>query len=347
MNKRRSGRKQERFSHKQERFWRKMLSEQADSGQSVRTFCQEKRLVASAFFSWQRELKQRDQKQPGTATLQQHDAEQPPTQIHRQATKPNKEPRVLVPAKLVPVAHGKADAPQPAPAIEEQSKRTTASLIAREERYRLTNSTAVRVEIETDSGGESTNLDVELVDISQGGARLRSKTPVAEKVSLTMTIVPKGFSKSLSARAQVRWTTLAPKGCYWLGCSIEPRIPQALLDHLAANGILERRHESRREVSLVLPACWELDPAKFEVSILNISRGGLCLLISQDGSPGDRIRLTLPGDNQRPTYVLTTVCWQVHTDYGFVVGCSFCHQAGCQKLMHLADAQNAKAVGKY
>ena len=56
---------------------------------------------------------------------------------------------------------------------------------------------------------------------------------------LTLTIVPEGFSNSFSARAKVCWTTLARKGHFWLGCSIEPRIPLALLDHLAASGILE------------------------------------------------------------------------------------------------------------
>jgi hypothetical protein len=301
MNKRRADRRKERLGHKEERYWRQMIGEQADSGQSVRAFCQEKQLIASVFFSWQRKLKQRDQKQLATeaAALPRHDAK----------------------------------------ALEG----SPTSWIVTEERYRLTDSTAVRVEIETGTGGEGKKLDVELVDISQGGVRLRSKKPVAEKAELTMTIVPTGFPKSLSARARVCWTTLAPKSSYWLGCSIEPRIPQALLDHLAANGILERRHDSRQEVSMTLSACWELDPTTFEVSILNISRGGICLLISQDGHPGDRIRLTLPGDSGRPAYILTTVCWQVETEDGYVVGCSFCHQASYEKLLHLAGAQTPQS----
>lgn len=335
-----------RSRRNRERFWREIFSEQAGSGQSVQAFCQERRLTESAFCFWQQELKQRDQEQPVTETaiLQQRDVEDPPTQIDQQTTEPNKEPHALVPATFVPVALGEADTTQPAPAIKERSARSTVSAIGREERYRLTDPLAVSVEIETDSDGESTKLDAELVDISRGGVRLRSRTSVSEKDGLTITIVSKGFSKSLSARAQVCWTTLAPKGRYWLGCSIEPKIPQALLDHLAANGILERRQDARQKVAITLFACWELDPTEFEVSILNIARGGICLSISQDGNPGDRICLTLPGDNQRTTYVLATVCWQVKTDDGYVVGCRFCHQTSYEKLMQLANAQDAKCL---
>jgi hypothetical protein len=340
--------KKKRSRRNRERFWRETLSRQAKSGQSVRAFCQERRLTESAFYFWQRELNQHNQEQPaaGTATLPRRDAMQPPARIEGETTEPNQEPRGLVPARPAPVVPGETDATPPAPAIKERLVKTTVSAIGREERFRLTDPMAISVEIETDSHGESTKLDAELVDISQGGVRLRSKTSVAVKDALTITIVPKGFSKSLSARAQVCWTLLAPKGRYWLGCSIEPRIPLALLDHLAVNGILERRHDLRQEVSIILSACWELDPTAFDVSVLNISWGGICLWIPQGGNPGDRICLTLPGDNQKPTYILMAVCWQVDADDGYVVGCSFCHHASYEKLMQFADARYAKAMGR-
>ena len=128
-------------------------------------------------------------------------------------------------------------------------------LVGRDERYRLADNGAVSVRIETDSGREREELDAELVDISQGGIRLRSRTPMAEGDTLIVTLTPGELSKSSIARAQVCWTTPAPKGRFCSGCSIEPRIPQPVLDHLAASGILERRQDTRQQVSVTLTVC--------------------------------------------------------------------------------------------
>jgi hypothetical protein len=333
-----------RVKRKLGRFWSKMLSEQARSGQSVRAFCQQRRLTESTFNYWQRELRNRDQEfsVAATATLLEPGEEQPPASIGEQATRRNKKRRTLGHDSVQRVAVAEADVDQQPQTTKKQPANKAASEIAREERYRLTDSSGTRVEVAIDSNRELATLEMELVDISQGGVRLRTKTPVAEKELLTVSIIPRGFPRSLSTRAQVRWTTFAPKATYWLGCSIEPRIPQALFDHLAANGILERRHEARQKVSIALPAYWELDPTQCEASILNISQGGVCLLISRDGNPGDRIRLTLPGDHQRPTHVLLTACWQVTTDEGYILGCKFRHLASYEKLTRLLDGQGAQ-----
>jgi hypothetical protein len=315
-------------------FWGKAISEQAGCGLSVRAFCKERRLGESEFYLWQRKLKSRANKQPATSR---RDASQKPSRpSEREATVSNKERGTAVRAKADSVA------PKATPTVKGRSAKSAVSALRKEERYRLRGSKAVRVEIETDTGDESRTLDAELLDISEGGVRLRSKTPVAMRDSLTINIMPAGFSKSLSARAKVCWTTLAPKGSHWLGCSIEPRIPPSVLEHLATGGVLERRHDSRRDVSMTLAACWELDPTRLEALVSNLSPGGACLAVAKPGNPGDRIRLTLPGDNQKPTYIFMTACWQIDTDDGFIVGCTFCHHRSYEKLLQLADAQQPK-----
>ena len=37
---------------------------------------------------------------------------------------------------------------------------------------------------------------------------------------------------------------------------------------------------------------------------MNVSTGGACLSMPKVGKPGDRIRLTLPGNHEKPTYVV-------------------------------------------
>jgi hypothetical protein len=45
---------------RRERSWREAMAEFRTSGQSVREFCAQRRLVESAFYYWQRELQRRD-----------------------------------------------------------------------------------------------------------------------------------------------------------------------------------------------------------------------------------------------------------------------------------------------
>jgi hypothetical protein len=118
------------------------------------------------------------------------------------------------------------------------------------------------------------------------------------------------------------------------------------LDYLAASGILERRHDVRQETSITLPARWELDQAELSASILNISDGGMCLLISQMRNVGDRLRLTLLDEDQKPAYVLITVCWQINTEDGYVLGCDFDNRAAYLRLKHFADLQAAKTAAR-
>ena len=110
-----------------------------------------------------------------------------------------KEPRTTA-AKPVPVTPKKAEKVPRTPAIKAGSTEATISEIRREERYRLTDSTAVSVEIEMNSAGGKGKIEGELVDISQGGVRLRCKSSVAKRDSLTITIVPERSSESLSTR---------------------------------------------------------------------------------------------------------------------------------------------------
>jgi hypothetical protein len=360
----RSAMKKKHSRRIREQFWQKTFGEHADSGQSVQAFCRERRLDESEFYYWQQQLRYQCRENPSTesaafqecgaessatatATLLECDAENSDPQTDWQAMEQNDAPCDSAGHCSASNAVQEDVAPPPAPRARKRPKVTTISMIGREERYRLADTTGVSVEIGTDSDAKRTKNNVELVDISKGGVRLRSESPLNEKDELTLTIVPEGFPKSLSVCAQVCWTTPAPKGLFYSGCSIEPKIPQALLDHLSAKGILERRHDTRQGVSLVLPACWELNPKRFEVSVLNVSHGGICLSISQDGKPGDRIRLTLPGDPERPTYLLLTVCWEVSTAEGYVVGCKFCQPSGYEKLRHLADAQDAQSIGRF
>jgi len=47
--------------HGKERFWRDMVQQWLDSGQSIRAFCRTRNLGEASFYAWRRTLAQRDQ----------------------------------------------------------------------------------------------------------------------------------------------------------------------------------------------------------------------------------------------------------------------------------------------
>lgn len=360
-----------------EQFWRNVVREHAGSGLSADTFCQQRRLDPSTFDFWRQRVRTSPNRQtlPATPAHDPRSAKSPPIdRADHDRSKPHDKsqpaetPRVPSADSAVPrtardglcrllesieikkghpaaeatppaVPREVPDKPKPASTAKDRSSDWIGWELRREgeERYRLTDSKAFRVRVEVDSDDEKLRIDADLVDISQGGVRLLCERHAAKGNTLTIEILPDDSTTSLAVRARVCWTTLAPKGGHWLGCSVEPRIPKNLLEQLAAGGILERRHDARRKVRISLPGRWELLPEELEVTLLNLSAGGVCLSLPKGGKPGDRIRLTLSDDLHRPTYVILTVCWQVTTDAGHIVGCTFGQRAAYAKLLELAE----------
>ena len=113
-------------------------------------------------------------------------------------------------------------------------------------------------------------------------------------------------------------------------------------EFFAGLGMLERRQKNRQETSITVVARWQLDQTELPARILNISDGGICLLLSQMKKVGDRIRLTLPDGDQDPADVIVTVCWQIHTDNGYVTGCEDFARASYLILKRVADRQAAE-----
>lgn len=52
-----------RRSDEKEQFWRLVLAEQAQSGFSIRKFCQQQDVAEASFHAWKREIKNRDASQ--------------------------------------------------------------------------------------------------------------------------------------------------------------------------------------------------------------------------------------------------------------------------------------------
>lgn len=164
-------------------------------------------------------------------------------------------------------------------------------------------------------------VEAELLRISSCDARLRTQQPVAAKEIVGLQLRAKNLNRMISVSSEACWIVPARGNRWWVGCAFDPPIPAETLAHLAAIGILERRHQTRERITLAATARWELSGEASTVQVVDYSREGLCLKSAEKGRPGERLLLQLQTGDGQDTLVWAKAQWQVETDDGFVVGC--------------------------
>lgn len=221
--------------------------------------------------------------------------------------------------------------------------RIVRSIVSREPRYQIAEDQAVEVVIERPVEGGVESVEGELVDISRGGAKLRTYRPVPTDQAVTLDIKADGLGRTLSVAAEVCWTQPAGPDRWWLGCAFRPEIPDAVLTEFVLGGYLERRRYAREKIALKTTATWELYCDHVPVWLLDLSAGGFCLLSQTTGGLGDRVLLRLKDDQQRVVLVTAKARWQVKSDDGYVVGCEFVDKHGYGVLRRIVDPEEPVA----
>jgi len=213
------------------------------------------------------------------------------------------------------------------------------NIISREPRYQIAEDQAIAVVIERPVEGGLKTVEGELVDISRGGAKLRTFQPVPIDEAVTLDIKADDLQRTLSVAAEVCWTQPAGRDRWWLGCSFRPEIPDAVLTEFVLGGYLERRRYAREKIAVRTTAKWELHADHTPVWLLDLSAGGFCLLSQTTGRLAERVLLRLEDDQQREFLVTAMARWQVKTDDGYVVGCEFANKDGYGLLRRIVDPE--------
>lgn len=208
------------------------------------------------------------------------------------------------------------------------------SLIEREPRYLAIDPSAISLTVEASEYAD-VEIDVELVDISKGGAKLKTHQQVPSGQQLSLTLNSDEIDGSLAVDATVCWSQLAGRAEWYLGCSFEPQIPQLVLGRLAQAGVFDRREDKRRQVSIESTAAWELTTDVSSACIVDLSPYGFCLTSSQPGKPGSRVMLRIKDDGAQQVTVTGRCRWQADTESGFTLGCEFSGPQEYAKLCRL------------
>ena len=216
----------------------------------------------------------------------------------------------------------------------------SARIIERDPRYLVVDQSAVEISIQT-SDYEDAEVDAVLLDISAGGAKLKTGEPLPQGKQLALQLNSPELNGVVRVDATVCWTQLGSKGEWILGCCFEPKIPCMVLDQLAKVGVFDRREDRRQDVDISSTAAWELAADVASVCIVDISPRGFCLVSQQPGKPGANVMLKFL--EQEDQAVVTGRCrWQTETEQGFSLGCEFASTKDYTTLRRIQTTQDAQ-----
>lgn len=194
-------------------------------------------------------------------------------------------------------------------------------LIKRDPRYMVIDQSSVDVAVQASEYADA-EIDVKVLDISSGGAKLRTREQIPQGQQLVLNLNSDEINGNVRVDATVCWTQLAGRGEWFLGCSFEPHVPELVLDRLAQTGVFDRREDQRKDLSITSTAAWELVTDVESVCIINISSRGFCLVSQQPGKPGAQVMLKF-ADGPVQAKVTGWCRWAVETEAGFTLGCEF------------------------
>lgn len=218
-------------------------------------------------------------------------------------------------------------------------------MIDRAQRYLVIDHSLVDVNVQA-SDYADVDIVTELLDISTGGAKLRSREQIPQGEQLSLKLTSDQFAGSICVDATVCWVQLTGVGEWLLGCAFEPQIPQPILDQLAKSGAFDRREDGRREVCIESRAAWELASDTDSVCVVNISTSGFCLVSPQPGKPGAQVLVKFSTGLVEAT--ISGRCrWQVETKTGFALGCEFSSSQDYMALLEIEKGLSPEKRGLF
>jgi c-di-GMP-binding flagellar brake protein YcgR len=203
----------------------------------------------------------------------------------------------------------------------------------REARFPVVEGKTIRVKIERRGDASAKEFDAELIDISHGGVKLSAASCPAIREAVLLRLVLPEIDLDLQVDARVCWSRPGPGELWYLGCALQPSLPDRVLTDLAINGFLQRRRDPRRQVDLGAQMRCEGVPEAVDVRIVDFSSGGLRIRSPQEAEMGQRLLLQLEDGPDATDSFLAKAAWQLRREDGYELGCTFVNKEG-PELFH-------------
>lgn len=200
--------------------------------------------------------------------------------------------------------------------------------IQRAARFKVCDGQSVVLTVERADGGDSAPTQATLVDISTGGVKLSLAAPLRLHEVFSLTIgVPK-CGLDLTVVAEVCWLRQAGLDRWTAGCSFSPELSPEALKTLIDGRLIDQRAFVRSPVMIAAQAQWELDPVRFDVTLEDVSEGGIRLRGPRGGKTGTRLVVFIKGPDGQEIAVAAKSRWQISDGPSFTVGTAFINAQG-------------------
>ncbi|MEM7315366.1 MAG: PilZ domain-containing protein [Planctomycetota bacterium] len=129
----------------------------------------------------------------------------------------------------------------------------------------------------------------------------------------------------------------------WLNLRFSSPVEESDFAKLSAAGAINRREHERKPVNFAARGRWQLDPAKFDVVILDVSYGGLRLFIEDNVTAdiGDLLLLDVSNDHRN---IAMELRWKKPVEGGAEVGFKFMNQNTFVQLEQVFGMKRTKAM---
>jgi hypothetical protein len=110
--------------------------------------------------------------------------------------------------------------------------------VPRRPRHQSAGTAGVRVEVERGPPSAPEPIEVELVDLSRKGMRVRAAVSLSVGETITVRLHDETTGLGLERRATVRWSDPRQQGTWWIGCEFFERVDWETLGELFLNDVL-------------------------------------------------------------------------------------------------------------
>jgi hypothetical protein len=205
--------------------------------------------------------------------------------------------------------------------------------VRREERFCVADLQDIQVVVRRMDVEDSKEFYADLIDFSRKGVKLKMTFCVQFEEHLMIRFEFANSDLTYEGVACVRHMRSDAEQTWQVGCSIEPLVPDEIINYLATASGKERRRYPRKTLALdgAVLRQGNLDGSTAELQ--NFSDGGFCIQVPRSYEIGERIKLRLQNIDGYPETIAARIRWQSEIDDGYRIGCSFADSEGFEKLL--------------
>ena len=192
---------------------------------------------------------------------------------------------------------------------------------------------------------DSPEYKADLFDFSSRGLKLSVPFSAQFEEVLGAKLTFKSLKYTFYCRANVRHIR-EEEGRWVIGCSIDPHIPDVLIDYLAEVSGKERRLHPRIKTNTKARIVRAGETTEWlEGTLINLSKGGFCFHSENLVEVDERVKLEFYNEEDHLETISIRVCWHSKAEEGgYHIGCSFAGADAYEKLCNNVEVQPPEIV---